>query len=92
MTLQLAPDTATRRRLAAIARGDEPADAVLRGGALVDVYTDEILDGWGVAIGGDRVASLGPDVDHLIGERTRVIELDGWLVAPGLVEGHTHLV
>lgn len=92
MTLRLAPDAATRRHLADVARGVAVPDLVLRGGALVDVYTDEVLEGWGVAVAGDRIASLGPAVDTLIGEETRVIELDGRIVAPGLVEGHTHLV
>lgn len=93
MTIRLHPDVATMRRLALVAQGREEADVVLAGGALVNVFTEELLEGWGVAISGDRVALVGPDADVLAraGQRTWTVELNGDLVAPGLVEGHTHL-
>lgn len=74
-----------------MARGREGADLVLHGGALVDVFTAEVLEGWGVAVAGDRVAYVGTEAAARIGPETEVVELDGDLVAPGLVEGHTHL-
>ncbi len=92
MTFRLWPSPADRRALAGVARGERPADLVLRGGALVDVFTDEVLEGWGVAVVGDRVATVAPDADLPAGPRTRVVDLAGRLVAPGLVESHTHLI
>lgn len=92
MTLRLWPAAAQRRALAEVARGERRADLVVRGGALVDVFTDELLEGWGVAVLGDRVATVGPDTELPAGPETRVIELQGRLVAPGLVESHTHLI
>jgi adenine deaminase len=92
VTLRLGPSPAERRALAEVARGNRPADLVVRGGALVDVFTDEVLEGWGVAVCGDRVATVAPDGDLPAGPETQVIELAGRLVAPGLVEGHTHLI
>lgn len=92
MSLRLGPSAAQRRALAEVAHGDRPAGLVFRGGALVDVFTDEVLEGWGVAILDDRVATVAPDDDLPIGRQTEVVELDGRLVAPGLVESHTHLV
>lgn len=69
----------------------EPADLVLRGGRVVTVdegrpeaeavaVRDSIL----VAVGSDK------EIEPLIGPDTRVIELDGRLAVPGLIEGHGH--
>lgn len=93
MTVRLHPGAAELRRLAAVARGLEEADLVVTGGALVNVFTEEVLEGWGLAVAGDRVAFVGPDGEVVAraGGATRRIELDGDLLAPGLIEGHTHL-
>src|SRR5579871_6765053 len=82
--------SSVRRRLAAVALGREPADLVIAGGALLDVYTEELLEGWGVAVADGRVAAIGPDVESLAGPSTDRLDLEGDVVAPGLVEGHTH--
>jgi adenine deaminase len=71
------------RRLA-VARGDEPADLVLRGGRVLSVFTREWLE-CDVAICGDFVAGLGSY------EGAEVLELDGAYVTPGLIDAHLHL-
>lgn len=93
MSIALHPDAATRRRLASVAQGREAADLVLAGGSLVNVFTDELLPGWGLAVAAGRVAHVGPDAEvrERAGGATEVVELEGGLIAPGLVEGHTHL-
>ncbi|MDQ6744230.1 MAG: hypothetical protein M3Z97_15175 [Candidatus Dormibacteraeota bacterium] len=93
MTVRLHPSPTTLRRLAGVSQGREPADLVLTGGALLNVFTEEVQEGWGVAVADGRVAFVGPDVDVAArsGEDTELIELGGDLVAPGLIEGHTHL-
>jgi adenine deaminase len=93
MTVRLHPSLPTLRRLASVAQSREPADLVLTGGALVNVFTEEIQDGWGVAVADGRVAFVGPDAEVAAraGQETERIELGGDLLAPGLVEGHTHL-
>ncbi len=78
-------------RLARVAQGREPADLVISGGALLDVFTEELLDGWGVAVADGRVAAVGPDVESLAGPETERVDLAGGIAAPGLVEGHTHV-
>jgi adenine deaminase len=62
------------RDLAATARGELPATLVVRGGTLVSVNSGEILPNMSVAVQGSRVAYVGPDASHTIGEKTRVIE------------------
>jgi len=90
---RLAPDLATLRRLAAVAQGRAPADLILTGGALVNVFTEEVQEGWGIAVADGRVAFVGPDTEVAAraGEGSERVDLAGDLVAPGLIEGHTHL-
>jgi len=64
------------------------ADLVLRGGRLVNVVSGEIYPA-DVAIQGERVLRVG-DCSSLVGERTRVVELDGAHVLPGLIDAHMH--
>ena len=89
MTVHFAPDIAAMRRLVAVARRSQPADLVVTSGALLDVYTEEILEGWGLVIAEGRVAYAGPDVEKF--ESVARIEGRGHIIAPGLVEAHTHL-
>jgi adenine deaminase len=81
----------SRERLVQVAAGACPADLVVRGGVLANVYTGELLDGWGVAVAGSRIALIGPEADACIGPDTTVIEARGQVIAPGYVDSHTHL-
>jgi predicted amidohydrolase YtcJ len=46
-----------------------------------------------IAIAGDRIAAVGTDAEirARVGPTTRVIELHGETVTPGLIDGHCHL-
>src|ERR671933_379929 len=79
------------RELAATARGDLAATLVVRGGKLVSVTSGEILAHMSVAVQGSRVAYVGPDASHTIGEETRVVEAEGRYIAPGFLDGHCHI-
>jgi predicted amidohydrolase YtcJ len=69
------------------------ADLVLLGGKIVTV-DDRRPRAEALAVRGDRIIAVGddPDVRHLIGDDTRVIDLAGRLAIPGLIEGHGHFV
>ncbi|MGH2921068.1 MAG: adenine deaminase [Gaiellaceae bacterium] len=71
------------RRLA-VARGDELADLVVRGGRVLSVFTREWLD-VDVAIADGYVAGLG---DY---EGTEEVDASGRWVVPGFVDAHMHL-
>jgi adenine deaminase len=71
------------RRLA-VARGDEPADLVLRGGRVLSVFTREWLD-TSVAVVDGYVAGLG---DY---EGRETIDASGRFVVPGFIDAHLHL-
>ena len=71
------------RRLA-VARGDEPADLVVRGGRVLSVFTREWLD-TDVAIVDGYVAGLG---DY---EGVETLDASSRYVVPGFVDAHMHL-
>lgn len=77
--------------LAKVALGEEKADLAIVGGDIVNVYTGELLKGWSVATKGKKIAYVGPDASHAIGPDTRIIDAAGKVLAPGFVEGHTHV-
>jgi adenine deaminase len=70
--------------------GIEKADIVLCNGKLVNVLSGEIERDIDVAIKRDRIALVG-NADHTIGNRTRIIELDGAYMVPGLIDAHMHI-
>jgi adenine deaminase len=71
------------RRLA-VARGDEPADLVVRGGRVLSVFTREWLE-TDVAIAEGYVAGLG---DYKGAEE---VDATGRFVVPGFIDAHMHL-
>jgi adenine deaminase len=71
------------RRLA-VARGDEAADTVLRGGRVLSVFTREWLEG-DVAICDGYVAGIGEY------DAAEVIDAAGRWIVPGFIDAHLHL-
>ncbi|MBQ6649652.1 MAG: adenine deaminase [Atopobiaceae bacterium] len=76
------------QKLLDVAKGAAPADLVIKGGKVVNVYTAEIYDG-GVAVCNGRIAAVG-DVDYCIGEGTEVVDAGGNYITPGFIDGHIH--
>ncbi len=71
-------------RRIAVARGDEPADLVVRGGRVLSVFTREWLD-VDVAICDGYVAGLGEY------DGREELDASGRYVAPGFIDAHMHL-
>ncbi len=78
------------RELQQVALGRTPAELVVRGGTLLSVHTNEWLEGWGLAVQGDRIAAIGPDLDYAIGPLTAVVDATGRYLIPGLIDAHYH--
>src|SRR5919108_6521921 len=74
---------ALSRRLA-VARGDEPADLVIRGSKVFSAFTREWLDG-DLAVADGFVAGLGDYEGH------EALELSGRYLVPGFIDAHMHL-
>lgn len=60
----------------------------IRGGTVVDETGQRRAD---VAVVDGLVAAVGPDVDSAVPGDARVLDASGCIVAPGLVDLHTHL-
>ncbi|MFC2071136.1 adenine deaminase [Chloroflexota bacterium] len=75
----------TLAHLISVAKGELPADLVLANARVVNVFTGEIEPG-NVAIHRGRIAGVG--AYH---QAKQVLDLGGKYLAPGLIDGHTHL-
>ncbi|NLH27213.1 MAG: adenine deaminase, partial [Syntrophomonadaceae bacterium] len=89
MALTRRPLAEVTQELVAAATGKTPADTVIKGGKVINVFTGEILN-WDIAIKGDRIATVG-DVSHTIGPSTNVIDATGYYLSPGFLDGHVHV-
>ncbi|WP_294930329.1 adenine deaminase [uncultured Paracoccus sp.] len=67
------------------ARGDAPADLVLKGGQVFDLVTGAMLPG-DVAICGDRI--VGTCAEY---RGTREIDVSGLVLVPGFIDTHLHV-
>jgi adenine deaminase len=73
-----------RRHLLAVARGDEPADLVVRDARVFSVFTREWLEG-DVAVADGRFAGVGSY------EGKETIQARGSMLVPGFVDAHVHI-
>src|SRR5262245_57436281 len=80
------PTLAQLQRRVRIARGLEPADVVLAGAQVVNVFTNR-LERWDVAVADGWIAGVGPFAWR---GRER-IAATGKVVYPGLIDSHMHL-
>ncbi len=72
-------------RVLAVARGEAPADLVLAGGTVLDVFTGELLSR-DVAVVDGVVAALGRGLAG-----AEEVDVGGRLVLPGLIDAHVHI-
>jgi len=83
--------TQITRSLVDVAMGRTPADLVIRNGRWVCVQSGEILPNTDIAVKGERIAFVGPNAAHTIGQDTQVIDAKGKYLVPGLLDGHMHV-
>src|SRR4030043_2237080 len=72
-------------KLISVARGDAPADLLLKNAKIINTFVGIIEEG-NVAICGDRIAGIGNYI-----KSKEAIDLKGIYLAPGLISGHTHV-
>ena len=79
---------------ATVAHGQEPvADIILTNGKIVTV-DDRFTIAQAVAIKGERIVAVGKsaDIRKHAGKDTKVIDLKGRTVIPGLIDNHAHFI
>lgn len=74
-----------------VAMGRMPADMVIRNGRWANVQSGEIIHNTDIAIVDERIAYVGQDASHTVGESTQIIEADDRYIVPGLLDGHMHV-
>jgi adenine deaminase len=72
-------------KLISVARGDAPADLLLKNAKIINTFVGIIEEG-NVAIYGDRIAGIGNYV-----KAKETIDIKGSYLSPGLIDGHTHI-
>ena len=72
-------------KLISVAHGDTPADLLFKNARIVNTFNGDIEEG-NVAIYKDRIAGIG---DYRTANE--IIDLKGSYLAPGLINGHTHI-
>jgi adenine deaminase len=72
-------------KLISVARGDTPADLLLKNAKIINTFVGIIEEG-NVAIYGDRIAGIGSYI-----KAKEIIDIKGDYLAPGFIDGHTHI-
>ncbi|MEM0171398.1 MAG: adenine deaminase C-terminal domain-containing protein [Thermoproteota archaeon] len=72
-------------RLYDIIEGKSKANLIIKGGKILNVYTEEIIEDADVAIYGNRIVKIG-DCSSLIGKETRVLNAKERFVVPGFID------
>ncbi|MDH4137792.1 MAG: amidohydrolase family protein, partial [Anaerolineae bacterium] len=83
-------NVSTKKGLIQVALGQRKADLYLQNGHLVNVCSGEILEGHNIAIGGQRIAYVGPSREMITPE-TEVIDAAGAYLLPGYIDPHAHV-
>ena len=70
-------------------RAELKATAVIKGGQLVNVASEEIYPA-DIALYHDRIVAVG-DVKIYEGKDTEIIDATGYYLCPGMIDGHLHI-
>jgi len=81
-----------RNILSEVALGNIPPDTVIKNGTVFNVFTREFIRGQSIWIKDGMIAYVGPDHHPPRDEKTLVIDGDGMVLLPGLIDGHTHTI
>jgi adenine deaminase len=79
-----------RNILSKVALGNIPPDTMITNGILFDVFTREFIKKQSLWIKDGMIAYVGSDHDPTHDEKTEVIDADGMVLLPGLIDGQTH--
>jgi len=80
----LSAELEKKQHMIRVAKGDEPADVVLKNATYVNVFSNELLHG-DIAVAEGRIAGIGSYAGHT------EWNMAGKVVIPGLIDAHIHL-
>lgn len=86
----VAPLYESTRLLADVAAGRSAPDQIIRGGRILSVYTERLLENREVWIKAGRIAGVAP-IGTCKFPEAKVYDANGGIIAPGLVDPHIHI-
>lgn len=82
----------TLDRLLRCAKGEAPADTIIRNGRIVNVFTNSIDEGAAVSIKDGFIVDVGEEARlPRVSPETQIIDAGGKYLCPGFIDAHTHL-
>ena len=81
-----------RYTLSEVALGKIPPDTIVRNGTVFNVFTREFIQGQSIWIKDGMIAYVGPERHPAEDDENRVIDAEGKVLLPGLIDGHTHII
>lgn len=85
-------DLEKRKKLSEVALGNIAPDTMIANATVFNVFTGEFIKQQSIWVKDGMIAYVGPDHDPSKGEKTLVIDADGMVLLPGLIDGHTHAI
>jgi adenine deaminase len=79
-----------RKILSEVALGNISPDTVITNGTIFNAFTREFVRGQSIWIKDGWIAYAGPEQNPSRSSETLIIDADGMILLPGLIEGHTH--
>jgi adenine deaminase len=83
-------ETKVRQELVEVALGRVPADLIIRGATVLNVYTGQWDETQDIVIKGERIAWVGP-AGEWQGKVARIFDAKGLWAVPGFGETHKHI-
>jgi adenine deaminase len=78
--------------LSEVALGIAPPEKVITNATVFNVFTREFIKEQSVWIKDGMIAYVGPENDFSRDQKTSILDAQGMVLIPGLIEGHTHLM
>ena len=88
--IKFSEETVTRQTLVQVALGREPADLIIRGATVLNVFTLSWEPNEDIVVKGRRIAWVGPSGDWK-GACTNIFDAKGLWAVPGFGESHKHI-
>jgi adenine deaminase len=78
-------------RLLRAAKGEVPADTIIRGGRVVNVFTNSIEEDLAIAVKDGYITGIDKETRLFASKKTEIVDAGGRYLCPGFIDGHTHL-
>ncbi len=78
--------------LSEVALGKAAADAVITHATVFNAFTGEFIPRQSIWIKGRKIAYVGPDREAPGEKDSFVLNAEGMVLLPGLIDGHTHII